>query len=52
MNKHYLLVEVVQATGYGRESFHPTVGTLSNTLSIYREATPELGYVSTKGGNA
>ena len=27
---------------------HPNIGTMSNTLSLYWEATPELGYVSTK----
>ena len=50
MNKYCLLVKFVQATSYGREMFHPTMGTLSITLSLYSEATPNMGYVSTKGG--
>ena len=52
MNKSYLLAEYIQAIGYGKETFHQTIATLSNTLSLYLEATAKQGYVSTKGGTA
>ena len=44
---NYILVEVVQVSGYGRTTFHPTIGTLSNILSLCSKATPKQGYAYT-----
>ena len=42
----YFLIEIFQATSYGRAMFHPTLGTMSILYSFSLETTPEIGYVS------